>query len=90
VRYIFYHKRVLNHAQRRVRHGKLDEARAALVRLTSKKNTSFDVEDTLTMMIYTNELEIQQTSGTALGVLICAELRLRALFGLSNKPVARP
>lgn len=47
-----------------VRHGKLDEARAALIRLTSKKNTQFNVEDTLAMMIHTNELEIQQTSGT--------------------------
>lgn len=48
-----------------VRHGKLDEARAAISRLTSKKNTSFNVEDTLAMMIHTNELEIQQTAGTS-------------------------
>jgi MFS transporter, SP family, general alpha glucoside:H+ symporter len=49
-----------------VRHGKLDEARAALLRLTSKKyNPDFDVEDTLAMMIHTNELEIQQTAGTS-------------------------
>jgi len=48
-----------------VRHGKLDEARAALLKLTSKKNTRFNVEDTLAMMIHTNELEIQQTSGTS-------------------------
>ena len=48
-----------------VRHGKIDQARAALLRLTSKKNTSFNVEDTLAMMIHTNELEIQQTAGTS-------------------------
>ncbi|KIV80693.1 hypothetical protein PV11_08177 [Exophiala sideris] len=47
-----------------VRHGKLDEARAALRKLTSKKNTDSNVEDTLAMIIHTNELEIQQTSGT--------------------------
>ena len=47
-----------------VRHGKIDAARASLLRLTSKKNTEFNVEDTLAMMIHTNELEIQQTSGT--------------------------
>lgn len=49
-----------------VRHGKLDQARAALLRLTSQKaNPDFNVEDTLAMMIHTNELEIQQTSGTS-------------------------
>lgn len=48
-----------------VRHGKLDQARAALVRLTNPRaNTEFNVEDTLAMMIHTNELEIQQTAGT--------------------------
>lgn len=48
-----------------VRHGKIDEARKALLRLTSKKNTSFNAEDTLAMMIHTNELEIQQSEGTS-------------------------
>ena len=48
-----------------VRHGKIDEARSALLRLTSRKNKDFNVEDTLAMMIHTNELEIQQTSGTS-------------------------
>jgi len=48
-----------------VRHGKLDQARAALLRLTSKNNAGFNVEDTLAMMIHTNELEIQQTAGTS-------------------------
>lgn len=47
-----------------VRHGKIDAARAALLKLTSKNNKEFNVEDTLAMMIHTNELEIQQTSGT--------------------------
>lgn len=49
-----------------VRHGKLDQARAALLKLTNPKaNAAFNVEDTLAMMIHTNELEIQQTSGTS-------------------------
>lgn len=49
-----------------VRHGKLDQARAALLKLTNAKaNAQFNVEDTLAMMIHTNELEIQQTSGTS-------------------------
>lgn len=49
-----------------VRHGKLDAARAALLKLTvAKNNPGFNVEDTLAMMIHTNELEIQQTSGTS-------------------------
>lgn len=49
-----------------VRHGKLDMARAALLKLTSAKNNpQFNVEDTLAMIIHTNELEIQQTSGTS-------------------------
>lgn len=49
-----------------VRHGKLDEARGALLKLTNAKaNAEFNVEDTLAMMIHTNEMEIQQTSGTS-------------------------
>lgn len=49
-----------------VRHGKLDQARAALLRLTSKTaNPDFNVEDTLAMMIHTNEMELQQTAGTS-------------------------
>ncbi|KAK5078996.1 hypothetical protein LTS08_003855 [Lithohypha guttulata] len=49
-----------------VRHGKLDQARAALAKLTNAKaNAQFNIEDTLAMMIHTNELEIQQTSGTS-------------------------
>ena len=48
-----------------VRHGKIDQARAALLKLTSKNNPNFNVEDTLAMMIHTNELEIQQTAGTS-------------------------
>ena len=48
-----------------VRHGLLDGARAGLLRLTSKNNKDFNVEDTLAMMIHTNELEIQQTAGTS-------------------------
>jgi len=45
-----------------VRNNKIDEARAALLKLTSKKNTAFNVDDTVAMMIHTNELEIQQSA----------------------------
>lgn len=48
-----------------VRHGRLDDARQALTRLTSPKNTEFNLEDTLAMMIHTNEMEIQQTAGAS-------------------------
>lgn len=48
-----------------VRHGKIDEARKSLARLTSRANSASDVEDTLAMIIHTNELEIQQTAGTS-------------------------
>ena len=48
-----------------VRHGRIDQARHSLLRLTSRNNNQFNVEDTLAMMIHTNELEIQQTSGTS-------------------------
>ena len=49
-----------------VRHGKIDAARAALLKLTNPKaNAAFNVEDTVAMMIHTNELEIQQTAGTS-------------------------
>src|SRR3954453_14669271 len=48
-----------------VRHGKIEAARTALLRLTSRNNKDFNVEDTLAMMIHTNELEIQQTAGTS-------------------------
>lgn len=48
-----------------VRHDKIPAARAALNKLTSRKNMSFNVENTLAMMIHTNQLEIQQSSGTA-------------------------
>ena len=48
-----------------VRHGEINAAGTALLKLTSKKNTSFNVEETLAMMIHTNELEIQQSAGTS-------------------------
>lgn len=49
-----------------VRHGKIDQARDALLRLTSQKaNPNFNVEETLSMIIHTNQMEIEQTSGTS-------------------------
>jgi MFS transporter, SP family, general alpha glucoside:H+ symporter len=48
-----------------VRHNRLDEARRALTRLTSEKNTDFNVEDTLAIMIHTTEMEAQFTAGTS-------------------------
>ncbi|KAK0763395.1 hypothetical protein N5P37_002772 [Trichoderma harzianum] len=49
-----------------VRHGKIEQAREALLRLTSQKtNPNFNVEETLSMMIHTHQMEIEQTSGTS-------------------------
>jgi len=47
-----------------VRHGRIDEARVALNRLRSKQAND-SVEETLAMIIHTNELEVQQTAGTS-------------------------
>lgn len=48
-----------------VRHGKIDQARDALIRLRSKNGPPNEVEETLAMIIHTNELEVQQTAGTS-------------------------
>ncbi len=47
-----------------VRKGRLEEAKKALLSLTSKANVNFDVDNTIASMVYTNELEISVTSGT--------------------------
>lgn len=54
-----------------IRRGRPEDAKKALQRLTSTKNAdaSFNVDDTLSMMITTNELEMAAESGT--GYLDC-------------------
>ena len=50
-----------------VRKGRLEEAKHSLRRLTSRKQEqqeNFNADDTINMMIYTNEFEKSQTSGT--------------------------
>jgi MFS transporter, SP family, general alpha glucoside:H+ symporter len=46
-----------------VRHGRLDDAKKSLLRLTSKNNVQFNVDETVAMMRHTNELEKYMTSG---------------------------
>ena len=49
-----------------VRKGKIEEAKHSLIRLTSlKRDTSFNVDDTVAMMVHTNELEQDMTRGTS-------------------------
>lgn len=47
-----------------VRHGRIDEARHALLRLTSRGDSDFDPDKTIAMMEHTNELEKEVTAGT--------------------------
>jgi SP family general alpha glucoside:H+ symporter-like MFS transporter len=48
-----------------VRHGKIEEAKHNLRRLTSRKDTDFDVDKTVAMMQHTNELERELSAGTS-------------------------
>ncbi|KAJ1326869.1 MFS transporter SP family general alpha glucoside:H+ symporter [Microdochium nivale] len=48
-----------------IRHGRRDEARAALLRLTSPNNPSFNVDETIAMIEHTNELERQAKEGVS-------------------------
>lgn len=49
-----------------VRHGRLDKAKAALLRLTSlNRETDFDADDTIDMMVHTTALEEKTTSGAS-------------------------
>jgi SP family general alpha glucoside:H+ symporter-like MFS transporter len=47
-----------------VRKGRLEEAKKALLSLTVKSNTNFNVDNTVATMVYTNELEVSVSSGT--------------------------
>ena len=47
-----------------VRKGRIDEAKKSLLRLTSKDHHRFNVDQTLAMMVHTNELERQIAEGT--------------------------
>lgn len=51
-----------------VRKGKIEQAKHSLTRLTSmKRDTNFNVDDTVAMMVHTNELEKDITAGTSYG-----------------------
>lgn len=48
-----------------VRKGKIDEAKHSLLRLTSRNSPSFNPDDTIAMMIHTNELEMETSASTS-------------------------
>lgn len=48
-----------------VRKERNEEAKVQLLRLTSRKNTNFNADDTIAMMIHTNEWEKSATVGTS-------------------------
>lgn len=48
-----------------VRHGRLDEARRSLRRLTSPDVAGFDVDATIALMEYTNRVEQEMVAGTS-------------------------
>lgn len=48
-----------------VRKGRYDEAKKALLGLTSPRNTAFNVDDTIAMMVHTNEHERLISEGTS-------------------------
>jgi SP family general alpha glucoside:H+ symporter-like MFS transporter len=47
-----------------VRHGRLEEAKKSLLRLTTKHDTNFDVDNAIAMMEHTNEVEKEISAGT--------------------------
>ena len=47
-----------------VRHGRLEEAKHSLLRLTTRHDDMFDVDKTLAMMEHTNEIEKEISAGT--------------------------
>ena len=48
-----------------VRRGRIDDAKKALLRLTSKNDSNFNANDTIDMMIHTNALEKEISAGTS-------------------------
>lgn len=48
-----------------VRHGREEEARAVVTRLTSPRNTSFDAGKAVALMVHTNALEKSISAGTS-------------------------
>jgi len=48
-----------------VRHDRIEHARTALIRLRSKNGRPGEIEETLAMIIHTNQLEKQQSAGTS-------------------------
>jgi MFS transporter, SP family, general alpha glucoside:H+ symporter len=47
-----------------VRNGRIGEAKKALLRLTTEKNHNFNVDQTVALMVHTNELEKSVDAGT--------------------------
>ena len=47
-----------------VRHGKIEEAKKSLLRLTTKKDQSFDVDKAVSVIRHTNEVEKEVSAGT--------------------------
>ena len=47
-----------------IRHNRPEEAKRALLRLTSQGNESFNADETIAMMSYTNQIERQMAEGT--------------------------
>lgn len=47
-----------------IRKGKLAEAKESLRRLTSRGDSSFDANETIAMMVHTNEIEKENSAGT--------------------------
>jgi hypothetical protein len=66
-----------------VRRGRIEDAKKALRRLTSSKNAdeSFNIDDTVAMIVTTNELEKSLESGV--GYLDCFKGNLYMQSGIS-------
>lgn len=47
-----------------LRRGRNDDAKKALLRLTTQNDPSFNIDQTIAMMVYTNEIEKEISSGT--------------------------
>src|SRR5271156_1391156 len=54
-----------------VRKGKIEEAKKALQRLTTKENPNFNVNQTVALMAHTNAIEKEITSGPGTGYRDC-------------------
>jgi MFS transporter, SP family, general alpha glucoside:H+ symporter len=48
-----------------VKHDRIEEAKHSLLRLTSRKDTTFNPDETISMIVHTNELEKAANAGTS-------------------------